>query len=157
LADNFRSREPLLQFVNSLCEMLMQPELSPTPYDEKARLRFGAPDQRQKMAAAAQTEPCVELHLRLKQASASPEGESESTEALVELEEAQKEARMIARRLRELKEGQLPIWDEKSMALRPVAWRDMAILLRAPANKAASYAKEFSRLEIPLLASRGGF
>src|SRR6266403_2290781 len=33
----------------------------------------------------------------------------------------------------------------------------MAILLRSPANKAESYAKEFSRLKVPLLVQRSGF
>ena len=33
----------------------------------------------------------------------------------------------------------------------------MVILLRSPRNKAAAYAKEFSRLGIPLAAARGGF
>ena len=33
----------------------------------------------------------------------------------------------------------------------------MAILLRSPANKAESYAKEFSRLNVPLLVQRSGF
>jgi ATP-dependent helicase/nuclease subunit A len=35
--------------------------------------------------------------------------------------------------------------------------RDMVVLLRSPANKAESFAKEFSRLGIPLQVSRGGF
>jgi ATP-dependent helicase/nuclease subunit A len=33
----------------------------------------------------------------------------------------------------------------------------MAILLRSPSNKAESYAKEFARLNVPLLVERGGF
>jgi ATP-dependent helicase/nuclease subunit A len=33
----------------------------------------------------------------------------------------------------------------------------MAVLLRAPANKAESWAKEFGRLDIPLVVERGGF
>src|SRR6185436_2882249 len=40
---------------------------------------------------------------------------------------------------------------------RPVAWRDMAVLLRAPANKVEGYAKEFAKLGVPLLVERGGF
>ena len=39
----------------------------------------------------------------------------------------------------------------------PVAWRDMAVLLRAPANKAEAYAKEFERAGVPLVVERGGF
>ena len=35
-------------------------------------------------------------------------------------------------------------------AERAVEWRDMAVLLRAPANKAEAYAKEFERAGVPL-------
>jgi ATP-dependent exoDNAse (exonuclease V) beta subunit len=38
-----------------------------------------------------------------------------------------------------------------------MAWKDVAVLLRSPANKAESYAKEFSRLGIPLIVARAGF
>ena len=73
------------------------------------------------------------------------------------MEEADKEARLIALRLRELKARQQPIWDEGAKQFRPVEWSDMAVLLRSPANKAESYAKEFSRLNVPLLVERRGF
>jgi len=33
----------------------------------------------------------------------------------------------------------------------------MTILLRSPSSKAESYAKEFARLNVPLLVERGGF
>ena len=69
----------------------------------------------------------------------------------MELEEAEKEARLVALRLRELKARKHPVWDEEAGRFRPVAWSDMAVLLRSPANKAESYAKEFSRLNVPLL------
>ena len=41
--------------------------------------------------------------------------------------------------------------------MRPVEWGDMAVLLRSPAGKAESYAKEFTRLDVPLMVARGGF
>ena len=63
----------------------------------------------------------------------------------------------MALRLRELKAGGYPVWDEQAGQFRPVDWGDMAVLLRSPANKSESYAKEFSRLNIPLQVSRPGF
>ena len=73
------------------------------------------------------------------------------------MEEADKEARLVALRLKELKAQQYAIWDQELEKLRPVEWRDMAILLRSPASKSESYAKEFTRLSVPLLVARGGF
>ena len=74
-----------------------------------------------------------------------------------DLEEAQKEARLVALRLRQLHAAQHPVWDEAARSFRPAAWSDMAVLLRSPANKSESYAKEFARSNVPLQAARGGF
>jgi ATP-dependent helicase/nuclease subunit A len=76
---------------------------------------------------------------------------------LADLEEAAKEARLIALRLLSLKAAGQPVWDEAAGRYRPVEWRDISILLRAPSNKAESYAKEFTRLNVPLQVARGGF
>src|SRR5207244_5406430 len=103
---------------------------------------------------------CVELHVRLKQAmpeTAVEEQTEEEVREVLDLEEADKEARLVALRLRELKAQQHPIWDEAVKQFRPVEWSDMAVLLRAPSNKAESYAKEFSRLNVPLQVQRSGF
>src|SRR5438132_8584204 len=50
-----------------------------------------------------------------------------------------------------------PIWVDDVKQIRPVEWSDMAVLLRSPSNKAESYAKEFSRLNVPLQVQRSGF
>ncbi len=64
---------------------------------------------------------------------------------------------MLALRLGELKKARHEIRDVKQKAFRPVEWRDMAVLLRSPANKAEAYAKEFERVGVPLVVERGGF
>jgi ATP-dependent exoDNAse (exonuclease V) beta subunit len=53
LAENFRSREGLLNFVNSVFEPLMRPEIGGVGYDAEARLQFGAPKDRAELSAAA--------------------------------------------------------------------------------------------------------
>ena len=156
LLENFRSREGILDFINSVFELLLRRELGGVTY-ENARLAFGAPNERHQLSRAASLETCVELHLRTK-GRGHFEAQSESNSAeefLADLEEADKEARMLGLRLLELKRQQFPVWDET--AFRPVQWSDMAILLRAPSRKSESYAKEFARLGIPLLLERRGF
>ena len=157
LVENFRSRQGILSCINSVFEATMRRESGGVEYDESARLVSGAPDQRQPMAELVDSPPPVELHLRIK-ATPEPDGEtSEALEEISELEEAAKEARLVALRLRELKAERHPVWDEKLKQLRPVDWADMAILLRAPSGKIESFAKEFARLGVPLQANRGGF
>jgi ATP-dependent helicase/nuclease subunit A len=162
LVENFRSREAILDFVNSLFGALMRREIGGVPYDEEARLRFGDPENRAVLGAKQNPTPCVELHLRLKSAGegGAAEGEAESTTARLEvlnLEEAAKEARLTALRLRELKIRAHPVWDDATKQMRPVQWGDMAVLLRSPAGKAEGYAREFRRLGVPLSVARGGF
>ena len=158
LVENFRSREPILRFINSLFTLLMKPDMGGVAYDDEAALRFGAFEHRRALSAAADPAPRVELHLRVKGNGDQFETGEELPEAVtLELEETDKEARLAALRLLELKAERHQIWDEEAEQFRPVDWRDMAILLRSPAAKAESYAKEFSRLRVPLLVERGGF
>jgi ATP-dependent helicase/nuclease subunit A len=157
LVENFRSRRGILDFVNSVMGRLMHQELGGIEYDEQARLRFGEraesrPEEPQRRA--------VELLLRIKGTFDEEQPEEEVAEGggvLGDLQEAAKEARLLARRLHEVRNAAEPVWDEAENSFRPVQWRDMAILLRSPATKAESYAKEFARAGIPLQIARSGF
>ena len=192
LAENFRSRAGILDFVNSVFALLMRAEIGGVAYDEAAKLKCGVPDpaapaiepvapalstspeggRRRKEAedpyvAAnppphvggydAAPEPRVELHLRLKSTISAPTEARDEADGLADLQDAEKEARLVALRLRELQTSRHEIWDHKEHRLRPVAWRDMAVLLRSPSSRAEGFAKEFARLGIPLVVERGGF
>lgn len=163
LVDNFRSREGLLKFINSVFGVLMRPEVGGVAYDEMAELQFGAPVERYPLSLAGDSEPRVELQLRLKGAGESDAGDDEetardaSTVALMNLEEAEKEARLVALRLQELVKKQHPVWDEFAKSFRPCAWKDCAVLLRSPSSKAEAFAKEFTRAGVPLMVGRSGF
>jgi ATP-dependent helicase/nuclease subunit A len=148
LAENFRSHEGILHFVNAFFASLMRPEAGGVAYPAEAHLRFGAPALRSALAARPGNPPPVELHLRCR-GRATKEDETAGENA----SDAEKEARMAGRRLKEL-HGSL-IFDNGST--RAMEWRDMVILLRSPRNKVEAYVKEFHRLGIPLAAARGGF
>lgn len=159
LSDNFRSREGIIEFVNSFFSAIMARRLGGVDYQQEGQLRFGAAGERHALRATTPGSACVELHLRVK-SSEKDDGEAELSEAMTEiagLRETEKEARLIAKRLCGLRLKGHQVWDETNSAFRAVEWRDMAILLRSPANKAESFAKEFSRLNIPLQVERGGF
>src|SRR5436190_925729 len=145
---------PSPKFSSATQDMALAPHLPPSP---AARISAGGSVGAEGLTA---NHPCVELHLRIKSGAGVVEQDEEITEALgevAELEEADKEARLVALQLRELKARQHRVWDEATSCFRPLEWSDVAILLRSPANKSESYAKEFSRLQVPLQVARGGF
>jgi ATP-dependent helicase/nuclease subunit A len=146
LADNFRSRAALLDFINPLFSDLMQFGVGGVVYDQGAILRCAGewpilPD-----------EPAVEVHFLTDGGDPAPE---ESESLIAEMTRTEKEAAIVARRLRELKD--LPLMICEKGAMRPVEWKDFVVLMRSPANKAETYAKAFSRWNIPLQAEQGDF
>jgi ATP-dependent helicase/nuclease subunit A len=155
LSDNFRSREGLLNFVNSICRLVMREEIGGVAYDAAAELKFGSPDTRTGLSTAADTTPRAELLLRLKPGRNEPRDDEEGD--LADLDEAQKEARHVARHLHQLIEAKHEIWDDHAKTFRPAAWRDIAILLRSPSGKSEIFVQEFERAGIPLAVARGGF
>ncbi|MGA3284703.1 MAG: UvrD-helicase domain-containing protein [Verrucomicrobiota bacterium] len=159
LAENFRSREGLLHFVNSIFEFLMHERIGGVRYDAEAQLQFGSPETRTALGLAKDPTPRAELLLHFKKSGRAEANFEDETGAdnLTGLEETEKAARLLAQRLKELKNARHEIWDVKQKAFRLVEWRDMAVLLRSPANKAEPYAKEFERVGVPLVVERGGF
>jgi ATP-dependent helicase/nuclease subunit A len=155
LADNFRSRESLLNFVNSIFSLVMREEIGGVNYDDEAKLKFGSPETRAELSAAQNQSPRAELLLRLKTKPGEVSGKEDGD--LADLEESAKEARLVAQRLGELKNFGHEIWDDKQRVFRAVEWRDIAVLLRAPTGKAEIFAKEFERAGVPLVVARGGF
>lgn len=151
LAENFRSRAAILEFANAVFTPLMREEIGEVEYGADAKLIPGLkPDSAVPTTAGSDVEICF----RLTERNATRPGEDE---ALDDLRDAEKEARHIALRLRELKSSGRQILDRETKQTRPVEWRDMAVLLRAPSSKAEGYAKQFERAGVPLLVERGGF
>ena len=169
LADNFRSHEGILQFVNALFSTLMRPALGGVAYDADAVLRFGDPEGRAPLSVSAghaaraaghELNPPVELHLITKSEPEAESGENGDVPAnleVLDLATIEREARLVALRLRELRNQKHLVWDPEAKQFRPVQWRDMAVLLRSPAEKAEAFAKQFSHVGVPLSAARGGF
>jgi ATP-dependent helicase/nuclease subunit A len=151
LSENFRSHEGILHFVNSIFSALMREELGGINYNEEARLRFGNVEERVAHRANGATAPRVELHLRCLGKHRAEEAESSESAGLSGTE---KEARLVAQRLLEMKGRK---FQAAGQPAREVDWSDMVILLRSPRRKAEAYVKEFARLGVPLAAAGGGF
>jgi ATP-dependent helicase/nuclease subunit A len=156
LTDNFRSRAGLLNLVNSVFAALMHGEAGGVAYDAEARLQFGSPASRANLAGTAGKPPRAEL-LLLKTGRNETAPDADADGAVEDLDDTEKEARLLAARLVELRTSGHEIWDEERHGFRAAEWRDMAVLLRAPGNRAEVYAREFDRAGIPLVVERGGF
>jgi len=155
LSENFRSREGLLELVNSLFRVIMHPAIGGLAYDDEAELRFGARQSRSEQSMDWEPAPCAELLLRFQRGR--HEVREEEPGLADSADEAQREARMVARRLQELMNARHPVYDTDQGGFRAVAWRDMAILLRSPRGISEVFAREFARAGIPLKVARGGF
>jgi len=155
LSENFRSREGLLELVNSLFRVIMHPAIGGLAYDDDAELRFGARQTRSEQSVDGEPAPCAELLLRFQRGR--HEAREEESGLADSPDEAQREARLVARRLQELMNARHPVYDADRNRFRAVAWRDMAILLRAPLGISEVFAREFARADIPLKVARGGF
>ncbi|HZI32158.1 MAG TPA: UvrD-helicase domain-containing protein, partial [Candidatus Binatia bacterium] len=152
LSENFRSREGLLDFVNSVCRLVMREEVGGVGYDADAELKPGrrpgetpgGPDQSGAFGQAAAREdpppqnisagqaarptvvqPRVDLLLRFK--AGRNDALEDADGELADLDEAQKEARLVALRLKKLVEEKHAIWDGHNQTFRTVKWGDVAI------------------------------
>ncbi len=160
LTENFRSREGLLRFVNPLFAALMRREIGGVEYEP---LQFGAPEQRAALRAENNPTPCVEFHLIAQTEEAGAAEAEEADDAANAKNEAtdllgvEREARLVARRLRGLHDQGHEVWDKEEKVFRPVKWSDMAVLLRSPGGRAEAFAMECSKAGVPLSAARDGF
>ena len=132
----------------------MREEVGGVGYGADAELKFGAPAARATFSIAHNTTPRVEWLIRRK----TKRSEANDVEdSLADLDDAQREARLVAQQLKQLVQNQTSVWDEAAKQFRPAMWRDIAILLRSPRAKSEIYVKEFERAGIPLAVARGGF
>lgn len=173
LTENFRSHQAVLHFVNALFRLIMRPEVGGVAYDTEAELQVGAPEARPYFRE--QAEGRIELHLLLTGLTA-PDAETGTTAATpagadisptedapesggetddLDIEETQ--ARLTARRLRDLHDAGCPIWDSTIRSTRPARWRDMVVLHPAPRSVSERWARAFAAEGVPLDARRGGF
>jgi len=143
LNQNFRSRNDVLSGVNYLFEKIMQKSLGGIEYDAKAALYPGA----------VYPENGEENRAELMLLDLSDEGADEPlTAEFLSDSKKELEARMIARRIREMV-GNFKVTDKKTGVLRPVTYRDIVILLRTTKEWDEVFKKVLNEEGIPALTS----
>ncbi|MEK7994770.1 MAG: UvrD-helicase domain-containing protein, partial [Planctomycetota bacterium] len=149
---NFRSAKGILDFVNKIFSRIMTVSSCRIDYDESAQLKpaplDGGPP------ALERSPDAVELHI-LDEAGAKedgsedePPGESDDLMNLSVVNARQRQAALIARRIRQMvgadgQEAEFQVLDKQSGALRNVQYRDIVILMRSLAKKANDYVEIF--------------
>lgn len=158
LRANFRSREPLLNVINSVFERLMTRDAAEIEYDQSHRLHAGAKFPAPSGAKTFRGAP-VELHL-LAEPPRSPPVDG-SDEAAEELDRTEREASFVARRIGELMSSGVQVaarTEDGSTVLRPLAYRDIVILLRSMLYKSEQFVRILQSRAIPVhSASATGF
>lgn len=171
---NFRSRQSVLGYVNSIFEQLMQRSVGGIIYDEAAALKYGGLyDSVQELGEAVDASRLAQdVELLLTTEDTNTEGRngdisSESSteqaeENAFEQEEAvytkkELEARAIARRIKELTDptsGML-VFDQREKRYRPAAFRDIVILLRSMTGWSEVFVNTLMQEGIPAYADTG--
>jgi len=164
LNENFRSNKGILDFVNNVFERIMTASFARIDYDESAKLKQGLKDR--SPAAAGQTEAVVELHIldeNGRQDGSEP-AESDDGDSSVSATARQRQAAMIARRIKRMvgegeNEAEFEIYDAQQDRVRPVEYRDIVILMRAPSKRANDYVEILQLAGVPVSsdASAGYF
>ncbi|HEX7063589.1 MAG TPA: helicase-exonuclease AddAB subunit AddA [Bacillales bacterium] len=140
LAKNFRSRAEVLDGTNFLFRQIMNERVGEIDYDEDAELRLGFGDYPE----SSSSEPELLLIDR--------EEEKEEGSETADLKKEQLEARLIAERIQSLVSSRYEVYDKDTSQMRPIQYRDIAILLRSAHSAAPIMLEEFKQRGIPAYA-----
>ncbi len=155
LTENFRSNKGILEFVNKLFSRIMTASVSKLDYDESAMLKAASATESENTSGQV-----VELHILDEQQKGSESENQDGTEidelkTLGVVSPRQRQAMMIARRIKEMVGGdtgkaEFEIFDKQLQKKRPVDYRDIVILMRSPANKAEDYVEVLQLAGVPV-------
>lgn len=171
LTRNFRSRSVVIDAVNYLFRQLMTARVGEIPYDSKAELVCGAEYLSAHDGIQSAAGP-VELCIIDKNAAGidgdhqtgevdddSADPEHDHDDEPEDLNAVQREARLIAGRIREMVTGkrgnpgpEFSVLDRSAERFRPVRYRDIVVLLRATRGTANTFMDEFRLAGIPAYA-----
>lgn len=139
LHKNFRSRPEVLDFTNDIFYKIMHMDLGNVAYDDAAALYCGA-----------EYKPScgMEAEVLLYEKKAEDENALGLKEDDIALSNRQLEAKMVAAKIKELKES-LKVTDKKTAELRPLQNRDIVILFRSLKDWGNEFSAVLSECGIP--------
>lgn len=147
LNSNFRSRETIVNFVNSLFTQIMSPECGDITYNEDEFLRYGAGYDH-----FNDDTDYIDIAL-IDEDNGFDKGNVISDSGSLSPHEA--EAAYIAGRINEMISQKYLLADKKNDGSRPAQYRDFVVLLRSAATAAPVFEKVFSDMGIPAYSDKG--
>ena len=157
LAKNFRSRAVVLESVNGIFEKIMEKSLGNIDYDERAALYVGNMDFPEEEGVSRNTELLLCTNCMEEQDSEDVK-ETELSEEEQEINNRELEARMVAKRIRELTSGELLVQDKETKELRKCHYGDIVILLRTMSGWSDTFMEVLSGEGIPTYTdTRSGY
>ncbi|MBF8983398.1 helicase-exonuclease AddAB subunit AddA [Lutibacter sp. B2] len=136
LSKNFRSRQEVIDGINFIFKNIMTKEFGEIDYNESAYLYKGA-----------EHKPIDHSDIEI---TVVEKIQKDIEEELEELEDMEVEARITAKRIKELMENE--IYDDKLEDYRKITYKDMVILLRTTKNWAHTFLEVFIEEGIPAYA-----
>ena len=160
LFKNFRSRENILDFTNTIFSNIMSESLGEIEYSEEEYLNLGADwgekENSLNMPYAIKNEiDIIDLKEQEKPSdydedSQQKDEETENSEVQENLEDIEIEAKFVAKKIKELVDSKYQVYDLKAQKFRDIKYRDIAILLRSTKGKAPIFEKELIEQDIPV-------
>ena len=150
---NFRSRANIVAGTNDLFSLLMPGGDENPAYQATALMEFGAEYYN---SAEIEDTPLKLWSVVKKSEEKADDGDEEENKQ--ELKEVTKEAKLIAREIKRLMKEKQPIYDKQLDGYRPVCYKDMVIIMRAPSNGAAEIYDYLTSQDIPCyLEKKSGY
>ncbi|MFQ6035462.1 MAG: UvrD-helicase domain-containing protein, partial [Sedimentisphaerales bacterium] len=156
---NFRSAKGILDFVNKIFSRIMRGcRFAGLDYDQSAQLRPAVVRESQspdREGGVRDRKNVVEFHI-LDQADRQGEGlESEGDEHLGLVSSRQRQAAMIAQRIKQIVgaetgKPEFQIYDKQQNTFRDVQYRDIVILMRSLSKKANDYVEVLRLAGVPV-------
>ena len=153
LSKNFRSREEVIRSVNFLFERLMTEEVAEIDYSEEHRLVPGAFYHNRGLEYVP--EICLLEREFSLEAGADPEEEDDNLDSEEIFEAIEKEALLVAEKIKSLVSSKNPLMIKTGESLRACQYKDIVVLLRAARIRSDAVADIFRRSGIPSYADSG--
>ena len=136
LSNNFRSREQVVDAVNSLFDIIMSEKLGGVEYDYSQKLNASAyypPQERQA--------ECAEINIIQTEREQRDEDVFDTTQQDDEedISATEMEAMMVAKRIKQLIADGFTVFDKNANQYRPIEFKDILILMRSTKNRAAVF------------------
>ena len=159
LFKNFRSRANILHFTNLIFQNIMSENVGDVEYRENEYLYPGADDY-EEIKQNLKTELML-IDLKNKEIEDEYDeesGENEEDDKIEKItveeryENIEIEAKMVAKKIKKMKDEKFQVFDRKNKKFRDIEYNDIVILFRSPKDKANVFEQALIKENIPVFS-----